>query len=217
MEETKTEEKLKDCAFLTASGNAEIPTIVSRPYAGAVPAVTCRYLCDRVIGFARSGRFYPTHALDAYDAIWVKIEAKAKRLPKLKKARAETYLGHVINRQLGSYCARRVRPYRIEYNAVARRLDAGDAEATAQRLAEALPARCDARERRLAAALELERIYDLLLMKGHRLAVRAFRAYVAAEGNMLLAARLAHIGKSPFYALWSCWLAAARACLNTNH
>jgi len=81
---------------------------------------------------------------------------------------------------------------------------------TAQQLAEALPGMPWARERRAWAAAALEEIYAALGRDPlARRIVRAFRAYVKADGNMVLAAQLADLSKTVFYRRWPTWLARA--------
>lgn len=63
-----------------------------------------------------------------------------------------------------------------------------------------------AAERRRRAA---ERLEEILALSPDEI-VRAFRAYVAADGNMLRAAAIAHVGKSRWYANWRRWLRRAR-------
>ncbi len=77
---------------------------------------------------------------------------------------------------------------------------------TAQQLAEALPGEPNAETRRREAAFMLEEIFAKLQND----AVIAFRAYIAAEGNMLVAARGAKMSKSDFYRKWPGYLAMAR-------
>jgi len=96
---------------------------------------------------------------------------------------------------------------------------------TAQQLAEALPGIPGARERRERAARMIDEICEVLGesrdARGSsptgggeaREAVRAFRAYIAANGNFVEAARIARIGKNRFYAQWKNWLALARAAI----
>jgi len=40
--------------------------------------------------------------------------------------------------------------------------------------------------------------------------VRAFRAYIAADGNLFAAAKIAGISKTKFYRKWPYWIATAK-------
>lgn len=77
---------------------------------------------------------------------------------------------------------------------------------TAQQLAEALPGEPNATTRRNEARALLEEIYAKLPEE----VVIAFRAYVAADGNMPEAARLARQSRTDFYRKWPSYLALAR-------
>lgn len=84
---------------------------------------------------------------------------------------------------------------------------------TAQQLSERLASRPDARERRLRAAFVLNEVYETIRVSEcaeRGLIVRAFQAYVTAEGNMVEAAHLAKIGKTKFYKSWNRWLKVAK-------
>lgn len=83
---------------------------------------------------------------------------------------------------------------------------------TAQQLAEALPGEPDAVTRRREAAFLLEEIYAKLSEE----VVRAFRAYVAAEGNLFKAAHLARMSRSEFYRKWPTYLKQARKAAMTE-
>lgn len=95
---------------------------------------------------------------------------------------------------------------------------------TAQQLAAKLPGEAWARERRQKAAALLEEVYAAILngvsFSGKRgrdaasTCVRAFRAYVAADGNMVEAAHLAHIPKASYYRKWRPWLTQARKAVS---
>jgi len=81
---------------------------------------------------------------------------------------------------------------------------------TAQQMVEQLPGVPWARERRDRAAALLGEICAVLVGR-HPDVVRAFTAYVQADGNFVQAAHLAHIGVNRFYREWAHWLALARA------
>lgn len=84
---------------------------------------------------------------------------------------------------------------------------------TAQQLAENLTDEPGARERRQKAAIVLGEIYEALRASGcaeGETLVRAFQAYVAADGNLIEAAHLAGIGKTKFYKSWNRWLKVAK-------
>lgn len=84
---------------------------------------------------------------------------------------------------------------------------------TAQQLAENLANEPGAHERRQQAALVLCDIYEALRVSGYvegDTIVRAFQAYIAADGNMVEAAHLAGIGKTKFYKSWTRWLKVAK-------
>lgn len=76
---------------------------------------------------------------------------------------------------------------------------------TAQQLAEQLTDEDWARERREKAAFALDEVCTALLIHGGdegKVIVRAFRAYVAADGNLVEAAHLAGVSKTKFYKSW---------------
>jgi len=90
---------------------------------------------------------------------------------------------------------------------------------TAQQLAESLPGIPWARERHERAVAALAEIYAALERGGAdggralpvgRLAAKAFRAYVMADCDMVLAARIAGVSKTDFYRKWPTWLAVAK-------
>ena len=84
---------------------------------------------------------------------------------------------------------------------------------TAQQLAENLADEPWAHERRQQSALVLCEIYEALRASGcaeGETVVRAFQAYVTADGNLVEAAHLAGIGKTKFYKSWNRWLKVAK-------
>lgn len=233
------------CCFLTTEPGERTPTMVRREYGGPVPPAVCERLCNRVLGLAAAGYWYPLDALDAYHETWAALESKAANLPPLAKATQETYLNAVAEKLLLRVHERLALPVRKEYRAVeesnlraaqsaALRLpfaadaaehpegaDAGYAAYAAaceggesgagngaedRLFAEAPTPDGSAAERRRRAAARLEEILALLPDE----IARAFRAYVAADGNMLRAAAIANVGKSRWYANWRRWLRRAR-------
>lgn len=84
---------------------------------------------------------------------------------------------------------------------------------TVQQLAENLADKPWAHERRQQAALVLDEICEAVRASDYvesEIIIRAFQAYVAADGNMVEAAHLARIGKTKFYKSWSRWLKVAK-------
>lgn len=84
---------------------------------------------------------------------------------------------------------------------------------TAQQLSERLASRPGAHERRRRAAFVLAEVYEAIRVSEcaeRGLIVRAFQAYVTAEGNMVEAAHLAGIGKTKYYKSWNRWLKVAK-------
>lgn len=77
---------------------------------------------------------------------------------------------------------------------------------TAQQLAEALPGEPNAETRRAQAAFLLKEICEKLPSE----VVRAFEAYVAANGDMRYAAILAGLSQRTFYRRWPSYLKRAR-------
>jgi len=64
--------------------------------------------------------------------------------------------------------------------------------------------------RQANAARQLEELYATLENAAETTCVRAFRAYVAANGNFPEAAVLAGIPKTTYYRKWPAWITAAR-------
>lgn len=101
----------------------------------------------------------------------------------------------------------------------------GSSAMTIQQLAESLPGLPWAQERRDRAASALEEIYAAMTGTAGdcaQSAVKAFRAYVKAECDMVQAARIAGISKTDFYRKWPAWIKFARkvgknrTCRGTN-
>lgn len=150
--------------------------------------------------------FYPCEPADAYHAAIREVERVAGEVGVLSRASVETYLMNVGHKALCHFHCRVVAPMREEYRRVEPQLDAEDDTMTARELAEALPGEPDAVTRRREAAFLLEEIYAKLPKE----VVLAFRAYVAAEGNMFEAAHLARMSRTDFYRKWPGFLAMAR-------
>lgn len=154
--------------------------------------------------------FFPCESADAYHAAVREVERVAERLAdsevKPEEASLETYLMNVGYKALYHFHSRVVVPMREESRQIEPRLDAEEKTMTTRELAEALPGEPDAVTRRREAAFLLEEIYAKLPEE----VVIAFRAYVAADGNMPEAARLARQSRTDFYRKWPSYLALAR-------
>ena len=201
---------IAQCAFLTTTPDETVPTKQYADYSGPVPPEVCDYLCRKVISCAKSGRLYPLTPMDAYGDLWLEVESVAMRLPPLASASPVTYLCRAIDNMVNRYLVRKVMPVRAEYreseSLVAEAQATMDGEPTLCDVAETLPREDGADARRSRAAAELGELIPLLPPE----VARAFICYIRAEANMLVAASLARMGKTKFYASWRGWLRTAR-------
>ena len=185
-------------------------------YKGTISRKVWRRLNREFMKLHAARYFYPCDAADAYHHAVREIEQTASRYERgdvvLEKSSIETYLSRTAFMALKSYHSRIVAPVRAEYRESDEMIrDAEEASGTEVMLTtwdlgEALAgepnwtARHD-RARRLLAEICAKLPNEVVV---------AFQAYVAADGNMLEAAHLAHQSKTDFYRKWPSYLALAR-------
>ena len=204
-------------------------------YDGPIEPKTAEFINQLVLEKAESGYLYPLDPMDAYQDIWQGLERKARNPPQLVTASPHTYLCNVARTMLLNWHKRHVEPVREEYRVLeemrlgpkgACGIDdfdsdnydptegggegedegggggGGDGEGEEELAAERpAPARVrEARETLAAICAHLDED-----------AVRAFSAYVRADGDFRVAAVLVRMPQSTFYRRWPGWIRAARA------
>ena len=216
--------------FLCRTEGGDLEIAMDR-YSGAIPAKVLRKLARHVRRLAESGAFYPADPLDIYQHAFAALERRARSLPADVRS-PEAYLATAARLTVMKAQGRITGRMREEYRQIegVRRPDGlggmgcdqeldvacSDEERfgyDANDLAEMLIAPPDPGVTRRLAQQCLEETFAKLPPE----TVRAFRAWIAAEGAMGEAARLCGESRFVWRRKWPARTAAFRAACTWRH
>ena len=197
--------------FLTRNVYGEIIKVQDR-YEGNVPVKLLEHLAQTILEMNQRGSFYPLDAMDIYQKLYLKLEQKSMKLPELNEANSETYLSGVLRLQLLEDLSRNVDKNRQEHEQVMKLFDKlmshqlADADDTLRDVAESL-----AYDPETMTQEKARRIINDTLPRLKPETRTAFLAYLQADGNFVIAARLSHISKKRYYRDFPKWKAEFKA------